>query len=143
MIREVLSCFIKCFTGFKVLYARSVKLAALAAFQCGPRDHSEISNEFRQYCNGSSSNKRLKPRSRAALERYKFLSFGDNFTDAGKAMTFLFLEIDLTSGYITEIVAQRSGDLQIQNFMRPSARLLIYAMWPPEAYQFDSPALRV
>ena len=55
-------------------------------------------------------------------------------------MTF-FLEIDLTSGYITEIVAQRSGGLQIQNFMQPSARLLIYAMWPPEAYEFDNPAL--
>ena len=48
------------------------------------------------------------------------------------------MEIDLTSGYITEIVAQRSGDLQIQNFMRPSARLLIYAMWPPEAHEFDT-----
>ena len=53
---------------------------------------------------------------------------------------FFFLEIDLTSGYITEIVAQRSGDLQIQNFMRSSARL-IYAMWPPEAHEFDTPGL--
>ena len=49
-------------------------------------------------------------------------------------LDIFFLEIDLTSGYITEIVAQRSGDLQIQNFMRSSARLLIYAMWPPEAH---------
>ena len=54
---------------------------------------------------------------------------------------FLF-EIDLTSGYIKEIVAQRSGDLQIENFMRPSARLLIYAMWPPEAHEFDIPAAK-
>ena len=27
----------------------------------GPRNNSKISNEFRQYCNGSSSNKRLNP----------------------------------------------------------------------------------
>ena len=52
-----------------------------------------------------------------------------------------FLEIDLTSGYITEIVAQRSDDFQIQNFMRPSAQLLIYATWPPEAHEFDTPGL--
>ena len=70
------------------------------------------------------------------------MSFGDKFTHAGKVMALFFLEIDLTSGYITEIVAQRSGDLQIQNLMRPSARLLIYAMWPPEAHEFDTPALR-
>ena len=57
-------------------------------------------------------------------------------------MTFFFyLEINLTSGYITEIVAQRSGDLQIQNFIRPPARLLIYAMWHPEAHKFDTPVL--
>ena len=37
--------------------------------------------------------------------------------------------------------AQRSGDLQIQNFMRPSVQLLIYAMWPPEAHEFDTPGL--
>ena len=43
---------------------------------------------------------------------------------------------------ITEIVAQRSGDFQIQNFMRPSARLLIYAMWFPEAHEFDIPAIK-
>ena len=70
------------------------------------------------------------------------MSFGDNFTDAEKVMTFFFWEINLTSGYITEIVGQRSGDLQIQNFMRPSARLLIYAMWPPEAHEFDTPDLK-
>ena len=38
--------------------------------------------------------------------------------DAGKVMTF-FLEIDFTSDYVSEIVAQRSGDLQSENFMRP------------------------
>ena len=69
------------------------------------------------------------------------MSFGDNFTDAGKVMTFFFSEIDLTSGYITEIAAQRSGDLQIQNFMWPSARLLMFAMWPPKAHKFDTPAV--
>ena len=37
-------------------------------------------------------------------------------------MTF-FSEIDLAAGYITETVAQRSGDFQIENIMRPSARL--------------------
>ena len=74
-----------------IFSTRVVKLAALAAFQCGPRDDSEISNEFRQYCNGSSSNKRLKPRSETTLGRYKFLSFGDKFTDAGKVMTFFLL----------------------------------------------------
>ena len=52
-------------------------------------------------------------------------------------MTF-FLEIDLTLGYITETVAQRSGDLQIENLMRSSAQLLICAMWPPEAHEFDT-----
>ena len=52
-----------------------------------------------------------------------------------------FLEIDLTSGYITEIVGRRSGDLQMENFMPPSARLLICAMWPPEAHEFDTPNL--
>ena len=51
------------------------------------------------------------------------------------------LEIDVTLGYITEIVAWRSGDLQIENFMRLSARLLICAMWPPEAHEFDTPDL--
>ena len=56
----------------------------------GPRDDSEITNEFRQYCNRSLSNKRLKPRSQATLERYKFLSLGDNFTDAGKVTTLFF-----------------------------------------------------
>ena len=25
--------------------------------------------------------------------------------------------------------------------MRPSARLLIYAMWPPEAHEFETPGL--
>ena len=53
-------------------------------------------------------------------------------------MTFFYLEKDLTSGYITEIVAQRSDDLQIANFMWPSARLLICAMWPSEAHEFDT-----
>ena len=67
------------------------------------------------------------------------MSFEDNFTDAGMVMTFISLEIDLTLGYITEIVARRSDDLQVQNLMRPSARLLIYAMWPPEAHEFDTP----
>ena len=42
---------------------------------------------------------------------------------------------------ILNIVAQKSGDLQTQNFMRPSARLLIYAMWPPVAHEFDTPGL--
>ena len=59
---------------------------------------------------------------------------------AAEAMTFFF-EIDFTSGYITKIVARRGGDLQIENFMRPSARLHICAMWPPEAHEFDTPAL--
>ena len=56
-------------------------------------------------------------------------------------MTF-FLEIDLTSGSITEIVTQRSGDLQVENFMRPSARLLICAMLPPETHAFDTPDVK-
>ena len=51
-------------------------------------------------------------------------------------MTF-FLEIDLT-----EIVVQKSGYLQFENFMWPSARLLICAMWPPKAHEFDTRALR-
>ena len=54
---------------------------------------------------------------------------------------FFFLEINLTSGYITEIFSRRSGDIQIENFMRPSARLLICTMSPPEAHEFDTPAL--
>ena len=45
------------------------------------------------------------------------------YGDAGEVMTF-FLEIDLAAGYITETVARRSGDLQIENIMQPSAR------WP-------------
>ena len=45
-------------------------------------------------------------------------------------MTFIFcLEIDFTSGDITEIVVQRSSDLQFENFMWPLARLLMCAMW--------------
>ena len=56
-------------------------------------------------------------------------------------MSFFFLEIDLTSGYNTEIFARRSGDIQIENFMQPSARLLICTMWPPEAHEFDTPVL--
>ena len=51
--------------------------------------------------------------------------------------SFFFLEI----GYITVILAKRSGDLQIQNFMQPSARLLIYATWPPEAHEFNTPGV--
>ena len=53
----------------------------------------------------------------------------------------LFLEIDVTSGYITEIFAQRSGDIQIENFMPPSARLLICTLWSPETNKFDTPSL--
>ena len=49
------------------------------------------------------------------------------------------MKVDLTSGYITEIVAQRSGDLQIKNIMQPLAQLPICAMWPPEAHEFDTP----
>ena len=43
-------------------------------------------------------------------------------------MRTFFLEIDLTSGDIFEIVAHRSGDLQFENFMRPLAQLLVCAM---------------
>ena len=39
------------------------------------------------------------------------------------------------------VVAQRDGDSRIQNHMQPSARLLTYANWPPEAHEFDTPAL--
>ena len=127
-----------------VIYNRGVKRLALAAFQCSLQDDSKITKEFWQYCNGSLSKKRLKSRSQATFARYKFLSFGNNCTDAGKVIIFffLFLEIDLTSGYIAEIVAQRSGDLHIQNFMRPLARLLIYSIWPPEAHKFDTSDLQ-
>ena len=50
--------------------------------------------------------------------------------DAGDVMIFFlficfFLEIDLAASYITETVSRRSGDLQIENIMRPSARLPI------------------
>ena len=54
---------------------------------------------------------------------------------------FFFFEIHLTSGYITVIFARRSGAIQIGNFMRPSARLLICTMCPPEAHKFDTPGL--
>ena len=40
------------------------------------------------------------------------------------------------------MVAHRSGELQIDNFMRPSARLLICATWPLEAHQFDTYVLK-
>ena len=80
------------------------------------------------------------------------MSFRGNLSDVGKMMTFFSLEIDPTLGYIPEIVAQRDGDPRIQNHMQPSARLLTYAMWlsasllqyanwPPEAYEFDTPAV--
>ena len=55
-------------------------------------------------------------------------------------MTF-FMYIDLASGDITGIVAQRSGDLQFENFMWPLARLLICAMLSPEAHEFDTPGI--
>ena len=66
-----------------------------------------------------------------------------NKGDGLEVMIFFFLEIHLTSGYITEIVTRRSGDLQIENFMRPSERLLICTMWPPEAHEFDTPGVVV
>ena len=47
-------------------------------------------------------------------------------------MTF-FLEMDLTSGYITEIVARRGGDIQIDNC----------TMWPPKVHEFDTPGLLI
>ena len=52
-----------------------------------------------------------------------------------------FLEIDLTSGNITEIVAL--GYIrEIESFMRLSARLLLCAMWPQEAHEFDTPGIK-
>ena len=56
-------------------------------------------------------------------------------------MIFFVLEIYFTLGYITEIIACRSGDLQIENFMQPLARLLACAMWPPQAHEFDTPGV--
>ena len=49
--------------------------------------------------------------------------------DAREVMT-LFWEIDLAVGYITETVAGRSGDLQIKNIMRPSARVPTFNVAP-------------
>ena len=51
-----------------------------------------------------------------------------------------FSEIDLAAGYITETVARRSGDLQIENITRPSARLPTCSV-PPEAHEFDTPVV--
>ena len=36
----------------------------------------------------------------------------------------------LTLGYITKIVAQSRGDIQIENFTRPSAQFLTYKLAP-------------
>ena len=71
-------------------------------------------------------------------------------------MTF-FLEIDPSWGQISAVVSQRGGDPRIQSHVWPSARLLTYAMrppemwpsaplliyanWPPEAHEFDTPDL--
>ena len=44
-----------------ILNSRDVKLAALGAFRCAPRDDSKILCKLRQYCNVSFSNKRLNP----------------------------------------------------------------------------------
>ena len=68
-----------------------------------------------------------------------------------------FLEIDPSMGQISEVFAQKDGDARIQNHMQPPARLLtyvmrpplmwpsapllIYANWPPEAHEFDIPAV--
>ena len=52
-----------------------------------------------------------------------------------KVTTFL-LEIDLAAGYITETVARRSGDLQIEKHSRHDCQ---HAMWPSEAHEFDTP----
>ena len=49
--------------------------------------------------------------------------------DAGEEMIFFF-EIDLAAGYITKTVAWRSGDLQMENIMRPSAQLPACNMAP-------------
>ena len=49
---------------------------------------------------------------------------------------------DLTLSDITEIVVQRSGDLEFENFMQPLARLLMCGMWPPEAHEFNTPGLK-
>ena len=67
------------------------QLATLGAFQCSPRDDSKLPNEFRQYCNGLSSNKRLNPWSQATLVRYRFFSFGDNFTWCNNKTRFVVL----------------------------------------------------
>ena len=48
-----------------------------------------------------------------------------------------FSEIDLIIGDITETVAQKSGDLQFQNILQLSAQLLICALWPTEAHEFE------
>ena len=79
--------------------------------------------------------------------RYIFFSFGDNFTWCnhktrfvelmtmvrrcwrGDDLYFLFRDRPYF-GDITEIVVQRSGDLQFKSFVRPSARLLMCAMRP-------------
>ena len=54
---------------------------------------------------------------------------------------FFFLRLaSFRAGYITEIVARRSVDLQIENFMQPSTQLLTYN-GPPEANEFDTPDL--
>ena len=57
----------------------------------GPRDDSKILNEFRKYCNDSSSNKRLNPSPQVKLERYRFFSFGDNFTCCNHRTRFVVL----------------------------------------------------
>ena len=54
-------------------------------------------------------------------------------------MTF-FVEIDLTMGCTAEIVARRSGVVQIENILRPSARLPTCNV-APEAPEFDTSAL--
>ena len=66
----------------------------------------------------------------------------------GEDFFSFFLEIDPSLGQISEVVAQREGDPLIQNhmcneapLMWPSAPLLIYANWPPEAHEFDIPAV--
>ena len=115
---------------------------ALGAFQCSLQDDSKIPNEFQQHCNVSSSKKCLNPLTQTSLQRYRLFLFGDQLyfvpqtrflnNDVRKramvwrycrVMTFFFLNIHLAASYITQTVIQKSGDLQIENTIRPSARL--------------------
>ena len=141
-------------------YSMSVKLAALGDFQCGRRDDSKILNEFRQYCNVSSSKKRLNPLIQATLESYRLffiwrltplrakeLDFwltlpeeGRWCGDAGEVMTFFFGDRPRCGLHYRDRCPEKWWSPNRKPSCGPGHDCQ-HAMLLPEAHEFETPEL--